>query len=160
MRLCSWKDFIVVFTSSLLLTQKVFTVKEMLICFVFYEYLGAAEKKNSVVFFSISLECVNNALFGKETARGLEFGLFANAKHGCLSVRSLESWNCCKCTSCTWLPFLIGQLCSQVWCRLHLATNFGFFECFMLTKLSWSMYILHLHTQSGFQIHLDYTWEL
>ena len=57
------------------------------------------KQKNSVVFFSISLECLNNALFGKEIARGLELGLFANARHGCLSVRSLESWNRCTCTS-------------------------------------------------------------
>ena len=46
----------------------------------------------------------------------------------CQSLRSLESWNRCTCTSCTWLPFLIGQVCSQVWCSPHLAANFGFFE--------------------------------
>ena len=38
--------------------------------FVFYEYLGAAENKNkqktSEVFLSVSLEWLNNALFGKE----------------------------------------------------------------------------------------------
>ena len=31
-------------------------------------------------------------------------------------------------TSCTWFPLLIGQVCSQVWCRPHLAANFGFCE--------------------------------
>ena len=46
----------------------------------------------------------------------------------CQSLRSLESWNRCTCTSCTWLPFLNGQVCSQVWCSPYLAANFGFFE--------------------------------
>ena len=35
----------------------------------------------------------------------------------CQSLRSLESWNRCKCTSCTWLPFRIGRVCYQVWCN-------------------------------------------
>ena len=52
----------------------------MLICFVFYECLGAAEKKNkaknSLVFFSISLEWPNNALFAQEIAIGIKLGLF------------------------------------------------------------------------------------
>ena len=30
--------------------------------------------------------------------------------------------------SCPWLPFLIGQVCSQVWCRPYFGANFGFFE--------------------------------
>ena len=38
------------------------------------------KQKNSVVFFSISLECLNKELFGKEIARGLELGLFASAR--------------------------------------------------------------------------------
>ena len=46
----------------------------------------------------------------------------------CQSLRSLESWNRCTCTSCTWLLFLNGQVCSQVWCSPYLAANFGFFE--------------------------------
>ena len=45
-----------------------------------------------------------------------------------ISVRSLGSWNRYKCTSCTWLPFLIGQVCSQMRCRPYMATNFGFLE--------------------------------
>ena len=41
--------------------------------FSFSEYLGAAEKKKTwEVFLSISLEWLNNALFGKEIAIGLE----------------------------------------------------------------------------------------
>ena len=79
----------------------------------------------------------------------------------CLS--SLESWNCCTCTSCawlpscTWLPFLIGQVCSQVRCRPYFGANFGFFA---LRTFSRSSYILPLHTQSRFQVHLHYTWRL
>ena len=56
---------------------------------VFYDYLGAAEKKNnnktkqnkktSEVFLSISLEWLKNALFGKEIAVGLGLGFFRNA---------------------------------------------------------------------------------
>ena len=46
----------------------------------------------------------------------------------CQFLRSLESLNRCTCTSCTWLPFLIGQVCSQVWCSPYLAANFGDFE--------------------------------
>ena len=48
------------------------------------------------------------------------------------SLRSLESWDCC---TCTWFPFLIGQLCSQVWCRPYLRASFGFFE---LRTFPWS----------------------
>ena len=55
---------------SLLSTHRVLTVKEMLTCFVFYEYLAAAEKENkqetSEVFLSVSLEWLNKVLFGKE----------------------------------------------------------------------------------------------
>ena len=53
----------------------------------------------------------------------------------CQSLCWLESWNRCTCTSCTWLPLLIGQLCSQVWCRASFEANFGFFE---LRTLPWS----------------------
>ena len=50
-------------------------------------------------------------------------------------LRSLKSWNRCTCTSCTWLPFHIGQVCSQEWCRPYLAANFGLFE---LQTFPWS----------------------
>ena len=49
--------------------------------------------------------------------------------------QSLESWNRCTYTTCTWLPLLIGQVFSQVWCgpyfkvRLLWTTN-----VFMVTK--------------------------
>ena len=48
------------------------------------------------------------------------------------SLHTWESWNCCMCT---WLPFLICQVCSQVWCRPYLKKNFGFFE---LRSFPWS----------------------
>ena len=76
-----------VFIFSLLLTelQMVLTVKDMLSWFVFYEYLGAAKKKKKKtieVFLSISLEWLNNALFGKKSPQGLGLAscvmLFAN----------------------------------------------------------------------------------
>ena len=79
----------------------------------------------------------------------------------CQSLRSLESWNRCTCSSCSWLPFLIGQVCSQVWCRPYFWANFGFFE---LRTFPWSpskglsRHILPLHSQSRFQVHLHYTW--
>ena len=86
---------------------------------------------SSDFFFCISLEWLNNTLFGKELAVGLELGLFRNAfsrpRHGCLSVRSLASWNRSTCTSCIvhiafrWLPFPFGQ----VWCRPYLVANVG-----------------------------------
>ena len=39
----------------------------------------------------------------------------------------LNFWNSAHIAS-RWLPFPIGQVCSQVWCRPYLAANFGFFE--------------------------------
>ena len=68
-------------------TSKDLTVKEVLMCFVFYQYLvrsGRKKKetnkqKTSEVFLSTSLEWLNNALFGKEIAVGLGLGLFRNA---------------------------------------------------------------------------------
>ena len=63
----------------------------MLMCFVFYEYLegggGGTEQNNknktkqktSDVFLSLSLEWLNNALFGKEIAIGLALAVFRNA---------------------------------------------------------------------------------
>ena len=63
----------------------------MLMCFVFYEYLeGGREtekkttktkqnKKTSDIFLSISLEWLNNVLFGTEIAVGLGLALFRNA---------------------------------------------------------------------------------
>ena len=79
----SWKrafcSFVFIF--SLLLTQTVLTVKEVLMRFVFYEFLGAAaekpnKQKTSQVFRSVSLEWLNNALFGKEILLRLGLGLF------------------------------------------------------------------------------------
>ena len=76
-------------------------------------------------------------------------------------LRSSESWNRCTCASCKWLPFLIGQVCSQVWCSPYLAANFGFF---VLRTFPWSPSKVEvgtfypLHTQSRFQVHLHYTW--
>ena len=66
------------------------------------------------------------------------------------------------CISCTWLPFLIGQVCSQLQCSPYLAANFGFFE---LRTFPWSprkvkegtFYSLTLKV-AGFQVHLHYTW--
>ena len=46
----------------------------MVMCFVFYENLIKSE-----VFLSISLEWLNNALFGRKIAVGLGFGLFRHA---------------------------------------------------------------------------------
>ena len=51
------------------------------------------------------------------------------------SLRSLESWNRGTCSSCAWLSFLIGHVCSQVWCSPYLAANFGVFE---LQTFPWS----------------------
>ena len=48
------------------------------------------------------------------------------------SLRSLESWDCC---TWTWFPFLIGQVCSQVWCRPYVRVDFVFFE---LRTFPWS----------------------
>ena len=65
------------------------------------------------------------------------------------------------CVSCTWLPFLIGQVRSQVWSRPYLEANFGFSE---LQTFLWSPSKFELgtfyprHTQSRFQVHLHYTW--
>ena len=127
MRPLRWKRVFCsfVFSCFFFLTQRFLAVKEMHMCFVSYEYLGTAEKKTSELFLSISLEWLNNALFGKEIAVVLGLGLFRNALSSprhveYLSVRSLESWNRCTCISCTWLPFPIGQVCSQAWCRLYL----------------------------------------
>ena len=53
----------------------------------------------------------------------------------CQSLCSLKFWIHCTCTSCIWLPFLIGQVCSQVWCCPCLAANFGLFE---LRSFRWS----------------------
>ena len=39
------------------------------------------------------------------------------------------------CTTFTWLPFHIGQVCPQVCCSPYLAANFGFFE---LRTFPWS----------------------
>lgn len=67
----------------------------------------------------------------RQRNRPLGLGLASSAMlfHGSavefLSVRSLESLNCCTCTL---LPFHIGHVCFQVWCRPCLAGNFGFFE--------------------------------
>ena len=87
-----------VFIFSLLLTelQMVLTVKDMLSWFVFYEYLGAAEKnkKTIEVFLSISLEWLNNALFGKKSPQGLGLAscamLFANRD---MDVYLSVNWN-------------------------------------------------------------------
>jgi len=61
--------------------------------FSFYEYLRAAGKKKrkrkkqnkkqktSEVVITISLEWLNNALFGKEISVGLGLGLFRTALH-------------------------------------------------------------------------------
>ena len=50
----------------------------------------------------------------------------------CQSLCLLESWNRCTCTS---LQFLIGQVCSEVWCRPYQAADFTFFE---LPPFQWS----------------------
>ena len=63
----------------------------------------------------------------------------------CQSRRSLESWNRCTCPSCPWLPFLIGQVCSQVWCRPYFGANFGFFELRIRT-FPWSPGIVEVGT--------------
>ena len=55
------------------------------------------------------------------------------------SLRSSESWNRCTCTSCTWFPFLVGQ----VWWRPYLRANFGLFE---LLKFPWSPSIVEVGT--------------
>ena len=52
----------------------------------------------------------------------------------CQFLHSSESLNRCTCTSCTWLPFVIGQVCSQVWCSPYLPANFGFFELRTFTR--------------------------
>ena len=36
-----------------------------------------------------------------------------------VSTQSLR----CTCTSCTWLPFLNSQVCSQVWCRPYFGAH-------------------------------------
>ena len=62
------------------LTQRVLTLKEMLTCFVFDEFLAAAQKITTTnEIFCISLEWLDNALFVKEIAVGLVLGLFSNA---------------------------------------------------------------------------------
>ena len=39
-------------------------------------------------------------------------------------------------TSFSWPPLPINQVCSQVWCKLYLATHFGFFD---LRTFPWSL---------------------
>ena len=63
----------------------------------------------------------------------------------CQSRRSLESWNRWTCPSCPWLPFLIGQVCSQVWCRPYFGANFGFSELRIRT-FPWSPGIVEVGT--------------
>ena len=73
--------------SRVTLTSKDLSVKGVLMCFAFYWYLvGSGRKKKetnkqktSEVFLSISLEWLNNTLFGQEIAVGLGLGLFRNA---------------------------------------------------------------------------------
>ena len=65
------------------------------------------------------------------------------------SLHSFESWDCCTCTSCTWFPFLIGQVCSQVWRRPYLRANFGFFE---LRTFPWSPSKLEVGTFHPFTL--------
>ena len=61
--------FFFYFYFSLLLTQRVLTLKEMPTYVVFCDGLAAAPKKHkqkSDLFFCISLELFNNTLFGQE----------------------------------------------------------------------------------------------
>ena len=74
--------FLFFFYFSLLLTQRVLTVKEMPTYVVFCEGLAAAPKKHkqkSDLFFCISLELFNNALFGQEIFVGLGRRLSSSA---------------------------------------------------------------------------------
>ena len=48
-----------------------------------------------------------------------------------VSIKLFQEVGNVNCT-CTWLPFLIGQ----VWCRPYLAANFGLFE---LQMFPWSL---------------------
>ena len=85
-------------------------------------------KQIGEVFLSISLERLNNALFGKEITVGLLLGLLRNAISLVSNLYLLVHKNLVTLH----MPivhmalFLIGQVCSQVWCRPYLAT--GFFE--------------------------------
>ena len=74
----------------------------------------------------------------------------------------IRYWNRCTCTTCTWTPFLIGQVCSQVWWSPYLAANFGFFE---LRTFPWSPSKAEAGTfhpftleVSRFHVYLHYTW--
>ena len=78
----------------------------------------------------------------------------------CQFLRSLESLNRCTCTLCTWLPFLIGQVCSQVWCQSqYLAANFGFFE---LRTFPWSPSKVEVGTFYPFTLKVgsEYTYSI
>ena len=70
------------FYFSLLLTQRVLTLKEMPTYVVFCDGLAAAPKKHkqkSDLLFCISLELFNNALFGQEIFVGLGRRLSSSA---------------------------------------------------------------------------------
>ena len=56
-----------------------------------------------------------------------------------------------------WLPFPIGQVCSQVWCWPYLVTNFGIYE---LRKFPWSPSKVEVGTFYPFtpKVGSKYTW--
>ena len=69
---------------------------------------------------------------GAYTRRGSVFGILRSItrKKSYQSLRSLESWNRCRCPGAHrahGFHFLL-VVCSQVWCSPYLVENVGFFE--------------------------------
>ena len=101
------------FYISLLLTQRVLTLKEMPTYVVFCEGLAAAPKKHkqkSNLFFCISLELFNNALFGQEILVGLGRRLSSSAI--LLTWKETWDWFRYKWLFASWLKKI-----SKMWAR-------------------------------------------
>ena len=134
----------------------------MLPYFVSYEYLAVAQTTTtSDVFFRFSLEWPNDALFGKEMTVGLGLSLFCDAL-SCwdmdvyLSVH-LKPWNRCTCTSLSdgFQFLLVKRVPKYVWRWTSAALNYT--NVSMVTKWSWSRYLLPFHSQTSFQVYLNYS---
>ena len=105
--------FFFYFYFSLLLTQRVLTLKEMPTYVVFCDGLAAAPKKHkqkSDLFFCISLELFNNALFGQEIFVGLGRRLSSSAM--LLTWKETWDWFRYKWLFASWLKKI-----SKMWAR-------------------------------------------
>ncbi|KAL9974818.1 hypothetical protein ACROYT_G011906 [Oculina patagonica] len=81
------------------------------------------------LFFSFFVNLHKRLLLLRTPAVHFEFLLISAGKLFFRIVTTLHA------RAFSWLPFPIGQVRSQVWCRPYLAAYFGFFE---LRKFPWS----------------------